>query len=151
MERESVKDLIASLRDTDIAELRIEKKNFKLFLRKDEQVCASKVVDTNEAALAVREEETREEPPKMEEIKSTMVGTFHACVSNRPPLVIEGDHVMPGQKIGIIEAMKVMKDVISTIQGKVVKVLITDGHAVEYGQPLFKVDTNNKHKKETGN
>ena len=41
----------------------------------------------------------------------------------------------------MIEAMKIKKDVISTVQGKIVKVLIEDAHAVEYGQVLFQVDT----------
>jgi biotin carboxyl carrier protein len=70
-----------------------------------------------------------------------MVGTFHASNSpDRPPLVIEGDHVIPGQKVGVIEAMKVMKDVLSTIQGKVVKVMVPSDHPVEYGQPIFLID-----------
>ena len=46
-----------------------------------------------------------------------------------------------GQKIGAIEAMKIIKDVVAVIKGKVVKVCVKNGQSVEYGQELFLVDT----------
>ncbi len=46
-----------------------------------------------------------------------------------------------GQKVGAIEAMKIIKDVMSTTKGKVVKISVTNGQSVEYGQELFLVDT----------
>ena len=55
--------------------------------------------------------------------------------------VDEGDFVTVGQKICIIEAMKVMKEITSTLEGKIVKVLVQDNHPVEYGQPIFEVET----------
>lgn len=54
---------------------------------------------------------------------------------------MEGVHVVPGQKIGIIETMKIMKDITSSIKGKIVKVMVKNGQPVEYGQELFMVDT----------
>ena len=78
-------------------------------------------------------------------IKSKMVGTFYSAPANdRPPFVIEGSHVEVGQKIGTIEAMKIIKDVISTTKGKILKVLVVNGQTVEYGQELFLVDTDSK-------
>jgi acetyl-CoA carboxylase biotin carboxyl carrier protein len=47
---------------------------------------------------------------------------------------------VPGQKIGVIEAMKIIKDVTSNVQGKIVKVCVKNGQSVEYGQELFVID-----------
>ena len=67
-----------------------------------------------------------------------MVGTFASSQSNdKPPYVKEGDIIAKGQKVGQIEAMKIIKDVLSSLEGKVIKVLISNGQSVEYGQPLF--------------
>ena len=49
--------------------------------------------------------------------------------------------MVPGQKVGIIEAMKIMKEMDSNIKGRIVKVLVENGQPVEYGQELFLVDT----------
>jgi biotin carboxyl carrier protein len=71
-----------------------------------------------------------------------MVGTFFNSQSaDHPPFVVEGSHVVPGQKIGIIEAMKIIKDVSSDLKGRIVKVAVKNGQPVEYGQELFQVDT----------
>ena len=79
----------------------------------------------------------------MVSIRSNMVGTFHqADKANRPPFVMEGNHVLPGKKVGVIEAMKIMKDVTSNVKGKIVSVLVKDGQPVEYGQELFTIDPN---------
>ena len=138
-----VKDLITAVSDTDIVELTYEKGDFKIVFQKDKFGIKHIQIPTppsNNNGASVEEKNGRDK--KSAEIKSTMVGTFYASSSSdRPPLVVEGDHVMPGQKIGMIEAMKIKKDVISTLQGKIVKVLIEDAHAVEYGQVLFLVDT----------
>jgi len=54
-------------------------------------------------------------------------------------LVGEGSHVEPDNVVGIIEALQVLTDVRSGVSGTVTRVLETDGHPVEYGQPLFEV------------
>ncbi len=73
-------------------------------------------------------------------IKSPMVGTFIRAPKDRPPLVVEGDVVSPGQRLAIVEAMQVPKDVISTVKGRILRVWVENGRPVEYGQPLFEID-----------
>ncbi|MEO1961117.1 MAG: acetyl-CoA carboxylase biotin carboxyl carrier protein, partial [Paracoccus sp. (in: a-proteobacteria)] len=76
-------------------------------------------------------------------IKSPLVGTFYrAPAPGAPPFVEEGDIVSPGQVLCIIEALKVMNEIESDVRGKVVKILVENGQPVEYGQPLFLIDTN---------
>ena len=141
MDHNDLKDFLEALKDTDIEELKIDTPETQIFLRRGDvtPVKAPRGV-SEEAASAEAAEEARAK--KFVPIKSTMVGTyFHADSSDRPPFVIEGNHVVPGQKVGIIEAMKIMKEMDSNVKGRIVKVLVENGQPVEYGQELFLVDT----------
>jgi acetyl-CoA carboxylase biotin carboxyl carrier protein len=69
---------------------------------------------------------------------SGTVGVFYR--SSEPgvaPFVVEGDVVRPGQQVGIVEAMKLMIPVEADRAGRITEALVTDGTAVEHGQPLF--------------
>ncbi len=75
-------------------------------------------------------------------IKSPMVGTFYAAPDpDSPPYVKVGDHVGPETTVCIVEAMKVFNQIPAEVSGKILMVLVENGESVEYGQPLFKVDT----------
>ncbi|HID77368.1 MAG TPA: acetyl-CoA carboxylase biotin carboxyl carrier protein [Planctomycetaceae bacterium] len=75
-------------------------------------------------------------------ITSPMVGTFYPAPDpDAPPYVKVGDHVHPDTTVCIIEAMKVFNEIQAEVSGKIVAVLVDNGEPVEYGQPLFKVDT----------
>ncbi|MCM0608754.1 MAG: acetyl-CoA carboxylase biotin carboxyl carrier protein [Ideonella sp. WA131b] len=77
-------------------------------------------------------------PPAGKVIKSPMVGTFYRAASpGAKPFVDVGDAVKPGQAVCIIEAMKIMNEIESDLEGRVVKMLCENGQAVEFGQPLF--------------
>ncbi|MHC4757665.1 MAG: acetyl-CoA carboxylase biotin carboxyl carrier protein, partial [Planctomycetota bacterium] len=74
------------------------------------------------------------------EITSPIVGTFYAKPGpDSEPYVDEGSHVEPDTVICILEAMKVMNEIKAETTGTIVKVLVENGQAVEYGQVLFKV------------
>lgn len=73
-------------------------------------------------------------------IGSPTVGIFwHAPAPDQPPFVTAGDHVSVGDQLGIVEVMKLMTPVLSTVTGTVTTVLVNNGHAVEHGQPLLLV------------
>ncbi len=75
-------------------------------------------------------------------IKSPMVGTFYGSPSPGAPMFVSaGDRVEKGQVICIVEAMKLMNEIESDAAGEIVKVLVTNGQPVEFGQPLFSVRT----------
>jgi acetyl-CoA carboxylase biotin carboxyl carrier protein len=75
-------------------------------------------------------------------VKSPMVGTFYTSSSpDTPPFVKVGDHVGSSTTVCIIEAMKVFNEIPAEVSGQVVAVLVENGEPVEFGQPLFKVDT----------
>ena len=73
-------------------------------------------------------------------VKSPLVGTFYAApAEDAEPFVKVGDPVSVGQVLAIVEAMKLMNEIESTCSGIVAEVLVENGEAVEYGQPLFVV------------
>ena len=75
-------------------------------------------------------------------IKSPMVGTFYAAPDpDSPSYVKVGDHVGPETTVCIVEAMKVFNQIPAEVAGKIQAVLVENGEPVEFGQPLFKVDT----------
>lgn len=75
-------------------------------------------------------------------LTSPMVGTFYAANSpDDPQLVNVGDHVEPDTTVCMVEAMKVFNEIPAGVSGTIVSVLVENGAPVEYGQPLFKVDT----------
>lgn len=73
-------------------------------------------------------------------VKSPLVGTFYAApAEDAEPYVKVGDQVKKGQVLAIVEAMKLMNEIESDYSGEVVKILVENGTAVEYGQPLFEI------------
>jgi acetyl-CoA carboxylase biotin carboxyl carrier protein len=75
-------------------------------------------------------------------IKSPMVGTFYSASSpESPPFVKVGAHVGPDTIVCIIEAMKVFNEIPAEMSGTIAAVLVENGAPIEFGQPLFKIDT----------
>ena len=74
-------------------------------------------------------------------VKSPMVGTFYTASSpEAKPFVQVGSVVKEGETICIIEAMKILNEIEADKSGTVSRVLVDNGQAVEYGQPLFMIE-----------
>lgn len=81
-------------------------------------------------------------PPSASEflITAPMIGTFYTSASpGAQPFVSEGDEVYVGQTIGIIEAMKIMNEIVADGSGVVETILAGNGQPVEYGSPLIRL------------
>jgi acetyl-CoA carboxylase biotin carboxyl carrier protein len=79
--------------------------------------------------------------PTLVTVEAPMVGTFYRASSpTADPYVQDGDVVKEGQVLCIIEAMKLMNEIESKVGGRIARILVENGQAVEYGQPLFLVD-----------
>ncbi|HVZ82986.1 MAG TPA: acetyl-CoA carboxylase biotin carboxyl carrier protein [Terracidiphilus sp.] len=75
-------------------------------------------------------------------VKSPIVGTFYSSPSpGASAFVSPGDRVEKGQVICIVEAMKLMNEIEADASGEIVKCLVTNGQAIEFGQPLFSIRT----------
>ena len=69
-----------------------------------------------------------------------MVGTFYSKVTpSDDPYVTIGSKVKKGDIVCIIEAMKLMNEIETEIDGEIIEILCEDGDLVEYGQPIFKL------------
>ena len=90
------------------------------------------------AAPAAPVPEAAPAAPEGKVVKSPMVGTFYRSASPGAKSFFElGDYVKSGQAVCIIEAMKIMNEIESDSEGKVLRILCENGQAVEFGQPLF--------------
>ena len=77
-------------------------------------------------------------------IKAPMVGTFYSRANpNADAYVKIGDHVNEDSTVCIIEAMKVFNEIPAEVRGRVVAILVDDDEPLEFGKPLFKIDTSN--------
>ncbi|HWE31360.1 MAG TPA: acetyl-CoA carboxylase biotin carboxyl carrier protein [Polyangia bacterium] len=73
-------------------------------------------------------------------VTSPFVGTFYRAPSpDMSPFVDVGTRIKKGQVLCIVEAMKLMNEIESEIEGSIVQILVENGQAVEYGEPLFKI------------
>ena len=89
--------------------------------------------------------ETREDAAAVEKkghlVTSPFVGTFYRTPAPDQPVFVEvGSVVKKGQTLCIIEAMKLMNEIETRAGGRIVKILVDNGQAVEYGQPMFLIE-----------
>ncbi len=164
MKVEQVLQLIQAVSDSELTEFKYEEDGVKLSLKKTEgkivqvqaPVAAPAVVQAApavipaapaapaplapapEAAPAAGEASAAEEASAGNIVKSPLVGTFYAApAEDAEPFVKVGDSVKEGQVLAIVEAMKLMNEIESDFTGTVAEILVENGQAVEYGQPLF--------------
>ena len=142
----------------NVGEVEIEKKDFKIVIRKPVtqmvsapqyiQAAAPAAPAASAPALPAAPAATpvAEKPVVADNlitIKSPMIGTFYRSSAPDKPLFVNvGDEVKPGKAVCIIEAMKLFNEIESEISGKIVKVLVDNATPVEYDQPLFLVEPN---------
>lgn len=129
-------DLLAYVGNTDLEFVNIEKDGCKVMFRR------SGVAPAQAAqAIESQAQEAAQETNKFASIRSPIVGRFHSSTgADRPALVVEGGKVTAGQRVAIVEAMKIRKEVFSAVTGTVARIAVRDGDPVEYGQELFIIE-----------
>lgn len=137
-------ELIALMRENDVDRVDYEDEQVKISVRfGGERVVAAPMVAPAPAAVAAAPAggAAPESAGSGELIKSPMVGTFYRSPDpSSPPFVSPGDRVSKGQTLCIIEAMKLMNEIESEVDGVVAEVLVDNAQAVQFGQPLFRVE-----------
>lgn len=145
MNIKELKEIIEIFENSRITEMDLERQGVRISLKKSgggidsevrlEAVRAEEGISGGEE---LSEEGSRENTA---EIRTPMVGTFYRTPApDAEPFVEEGDVVREGDVICIIEAMKLMNEIKSEVNGTVAKVLAENGQAVEFNQPLFIVE-----------
>jgi acetyl-CoA carboxylase biotin carboxyl carrier protein len=152
-----LRELLAAIDQTDIAELTLKSADFELTLRRGVRpaevvavpaapaIATSPVPTLEPAKEAALPPSTPPPPPpgndrRFAEITSPMVGTFYRAPSpDDSPFVEVGDRIRKGQTVCIIEAMKLMNELETEVAGEIVEILVQNGEPVEYGQLLMRV------------
>jgi biotin carboxyl carrier protein len=130
------KELVQFAKEHDLEEIVWEEKGSRIAFRRDTHAVPAAPPSNGSAAVP-------DAPPVKPDIivAAPMVGTFwRASTTDRPPFVVEGELVEPGDKLAIVEAMKIPTDVVAFAGGHIKKILVDNGQPVEYGQPLFIVE-----------
>lgn len=155
MDYEMILKLIDKVSESSVTSLELEEDKLKIKIEKNVQIVGAQMpqvmpVTTAQVQMPDMAPQVIEKPvqPKAEPavaedvqmITSPIVGVFYAAPSpDAAPYVKVGDTVKKGQIVGIVEAMKLMNEIESEVDGVITEVLVNNQDGVEYGQPLFKV------------
>ena len=157
---EELRELIALLRDNGLAELELEREDFRVRLRREgvsvsgdhsQQYIAvpapapvslpdmgAATAGASTPATTATQPGSQSTDQDLHMITSPIVGTFYRSPSpTADPFVKIGSNVEAASVVCIIEAMKLMNEIQAEASGEVVKIYVENGQPVEYGQPLF--------------
>jgi acetyl-CoA carboxylase biotin carboxyl carrier protein len=161
MDFKQIQELIKLINKSNIGEVSIEEKGFKLTIKQKEEaaqnvfaappqqfsqsyqapVSTPPQAPSSSAAATEKSKTSDSATDNLITIKSPMIGTFYrSSTPGKPPFVEVGDEITTGKVVCIIEAMKLFNEIESEVKGRIVKVLADDASPVEYDQPLFLVE-----------
>jgi acetyl-CoA carboxylase biotin carboxyl carrier protein len=144
MELDEIRHILDLLKETDITEFQIERDGVKLKIKREKFFAPLEVSRPSQVPPVSETKEAEEAPPEetnLVTITSPIVGVFYRSPSpDAPHFVEEGSTVKKGQVLCIVEAMKLMNEIESDVDGIVRKILVENGQPVEYGEPLFLIE-----------
>jgi acetyl-CoA carboxylase biotin carboxyl carrier protein len=161
MDFKQIQELIKLINKSNIGEVTIEEKGFKITVKQKEEHIQVLSAPMQSQPVAMSYQQPGVSPTRTDggpvsngksktseaavdnliTIKSPMIGTFYrSSAPDKPSFVNIGDETEPGKVVCIIEAMKLFNEIESEVKGKIVKVLVEDASPVEFDQPLFLVD-----------
>ncbi len=156
MDIRKVKKLIELLEESGIAEIEIHEGEESVRISRGSTIAAPQTVlnvpsapvpvvqtsESNDSRLPTEESTPSDDNSgEGQVITAPMVGIFYASPSPEEPVFVsKGQTIKTGEVICIIEAMKIMNQIEADTEGKLLRVLVENGEAVEYGQPLFLID-----------
>ena len=159
MELNEIQDLIKFVAKSNVSEVELETKGFKLVVKNklpethivsaaapapvQHIVATPAPAPVTVAAPVAAAAQKADENANYITVKSPMIGTYYSKPSpDKPIFVKEGDVVKPGTVLCVVEAMKLFNEIESEVSGKIVKILLTDKTPIEYDQQMFLIDPN---------
>ena len=149
MWKDKLKEIIYILENSDVNEIDLSFWGTRYRVVKNPGTALNAPANNNSVALALDQSKDNSEPVETlsksndengEKILSPMPGTFYAAPSPEAnAFVKEGDLVVEGDTLCIIEAMKIMNNIEAEHSGRIIKILVENGRSVEYNQPLFEI------------
>lgn len=150
MEYEHILGLIDRVSEAGLSSFTYEAEGIKISMKgKPNTVCVPvqatvPVQQAQQPVSGIQPVMPAEEQPafKGNTVNSPLVGTFYSApAEDAEPYVKVGDQVKKGQVLAIVEAMKLMNEIESDYDGVITDILVKDGEPVEYGQPLFCIES----------
>lgn len=141
---ERIKELVAIMKENNLKSIEIESDDFSIRLEGNETINLKK--ENKKEEITKKEEDSSikketEEADRYFIVKAPLIGTFYRSPSpDSLPFVSVGDLVVQGQTLCIIEAMKVMNEIVAEKNGKIVQIFPENGEMVEFGKSLFKIE-----------
>lgn len=155
MTLEEIQAIIRQINDSDIREINLDYQDIHLYLNKNEngRPAAETVSEksastesspgrpkTSQPAVKPEQPETKLAKQETMAIKAPLVGVIYLQPSpDKPAYKKVGDQVSAGEVVCVIEAMKMMTEIKSKVDGTISKILVENEEVVEYDQPLFEV------------
>ena len=158
MNIKEIKNLIKFVSLSNISEVKLKLREFKITIKTDNKKSSTRVNSsilskdellniTDENSIDQSQEESvisdeKKSNEKYTTIKSPIIGTFYRKPSPEKEAFVDvGSQIKKGDTLCVIEAMKLFNEIESDVDGKIVKILVDDSSPVEFDQPLFLVDT----------
>jgi oxaloacetate decarboxylase alpha subunit len=143
---ERIRELVRIVQESGVAEIAIEEAGMRVSIRRREEPEVAPTVtpaltEPFEADTAALQPPAEPAADGFVRVEAPMVGTFYRAASpGAPPFVEEGASVATGQTLCILEAMKLMNEIKSDLDGIVRRIHVANGDAVEFGQLLFEIE-----------
>ena len=135
---DEVEQLVELLRESGVGEIRVRQGETEISIKARPEVAAPQAVPAVQGVPEVAEPEPSPEMDGLHAVRSPVVGTFYRAPAPGEDTYVEvGDTVSAGQTLCIVEAMKLMNEIVADVSGEVVEVLAENAGGVEYDQPLF--------------
>lgn len=152
MDTKTIETLVAIMDKADLTALRVDDGSFKIEIERNHGALSSTALplmaDRVSALLAGKIEGHKAAAVDADDeknsilVRSPMVGTLYLAPSpDEEPFVKVGQEILSSQTLAIVEAMKMMNEIISPAPGIVMEILAANGTQVEYDQPLFRIAT----------
>ena len=142
--RKKIREMVAIMREEDLAEIEVRRWFTSVRVRRTgvESALSERQAPPAENHAEERPEHEAKPPRNLVPIKSPMVGTFYrAPAPDADNYVEENSNVTVGQTVCIVEAMKLMNEIESEVEGRIARILVENAQPVEYGQTLFLVES----------
>lgn len=147
MKIQDIKALAEIMNQNGLTSMRIDDGELKIELEKQPSPSVPAAVMAPMAPIQAAQPPAASAPSEnpvdfnnLKEIKSPMVGMFYGSPSpDAEPFVKVGSKVKKGDVLCIIEAMKLLNEITSDVDGEIVDICVNNGEVVEYGQPLYKI------------
>ncbi len=146
VEPKVLQDLIAVFQNANVSDLEVERGGLRIRLRREGAGTPASppevsVTGSAPGALSAEASAAEQSAEGLVTMRSPIVGTFYRSASPyAESYVEEGAYVKKGQVLCIVEAMKLMNEIESETDGRVVKILAENAKPVEYGEPLFLIE-----------